>query len=398
MTLEENVKIIRVEKKGQQPFRTRGIWQYDRGHVLVFEDFGLPETFQVHFAQSADGEAKPQVGQNDTCALPDEYTQSSGTVYAWVYVADLETGLTKCQIEIPVESRGENTDEEPTPVQQSALDQAIAALNDGVTRAETARQEAVEAKTAAAESERKAKASEEAAAESERKSKASEEAAAESERKSKASEGAAAVSERKSKSKASEEAAAESERKSKASEEAAAESERKSKASEEAAAESERKAKASEEAAGTSEGNAEGWAVGKRGGTDVPATDPTWHNNAKYYAGRAEETLTQATETIRTEKNAAVEAVQQKGQEVLDSIPADYSEMSEALDAAPTEETAAQLLAAEITETELLGAILKSFSELPTDEALQEIRAELQEENGWLEVIQSEVKARMEAV
>ena len=82
----------------------------------------------------------------------------------------------------------------------------------------------------------------------------------------------------------------------------------------------------------------------------------------------------------------------------MDSIPADYSEMSEALDAAPTEETAAQLLAAEITETELLGAILKSFSELPTDEALQEIRAELQEENGWLEVIQSEVKARMEAV
>ena len=126
--MQENEKIIRVRKEGGQPIRTRRIWQYDKGHVLVFEDFGLPETFQVHFAQSADGEARPWVGQNDTCRLPDAYTQSSGTVYAWVYVADLETGLTKCQIEIPVESRGENTDEEPTPVQESALDQAIAAL------------------------------------------------------------------------------------------------------------------------------------------------------------------------------------------------------------------------------------------------------------------------------
>ena len=32
--------------------------------------------------------------------------------------------------------------------------------------------------------------------------------------------------------------------------------------------------------------NAEAWAVGKRGGVDVPATDETYHNNAKYYAER----------------------------------------------------------------------------------------------------------------
>ena len=32
---------------------------------------------------------------------------------------------------------------------------------------------------------------------------------------------------------------------------------------------------------------AEAYAVGKRNGTDVPSTDPTYHNNAKYYAGMA---------------------------------------------------------------------------------------------------------------
>lgn len=38
------------------------------------------------------------------------------------------------------------------------------------------------------------------------------------------------------------------------------------------------------EAAEDSAEDAEAWAVGQRGGVDVPDTDPTWHNNAKYYA------------------------------------------------------------------------------------------------------------------
>ena len=33
--------------------------------------------------------------------------------------------------------------------------------------------------------------------------------------------------------------------------------------------------------------DSEAYAVGKRGGTDVPNTDPTYHNNSKYYAGQA---------------------------------------------------------------------------------------------------------------
>lgn len=33
--------------------------------------------------------------------------------------------------------------------------------------------------------------------------------------------------------------------------------------------------------------DSEAYAVGKRGGTDVPSTDPTYHNNSKYYAGQA---------------------------------------------------------------------------------------------------------------
>lgn len=37
--------------------------------------------------------------------------------------------------------------------------------------------------------------------------------------------------------------------------------------------------------------DAEAWAVGQRSGSDVPPTDPTYHNNSKYWAGKAHEEL-----------------------------------------------------------------------------------------------------------
>lgn len=42
-------------------------------------------------------------------------------------------------------------------------------------------------------------------------------------------------------------------------------------------------------AAATVKGEAEAWAVGQRDGEDVPSTDPTYENNAKYYAEQAQD-------------------------------------------------------------------------------------------------------------
>ncbi len=42
-----------------------------------------------------------------------------------------------------------------------------------------------------------------------------------------------------------------------------------------------------------SEKNAEAWAVGKRNGVDVASTDPTYHNNSKYYADQAADNVSQ---------------------------------------------------------------------------------------------------------
>jgi hypothetical protein len=56
---------------------------------------------------------------------------------------------------------------------------------------------------------------------------------------------------------------------------------------------------------------AEAWAVGQRGGVDVPETDPTWNNNSKYYAQQAAGSATAAgnaqtaAETAQGEAEAA---------------------------------------------------------------------------------------------
>jgi len=68
---------------------------------------------------------------------------------------------------------------------------------------------------------------------------------------------------------------------------AASSSETNAASSEDAAADSAAAAAASAAAIEEYEHDAEAWAIGKRGGTEVPSTDETYHNNSKYYAGQA---------------------------------------------------------------------------------------------------------------
>jgi len=51
-------------------------------------------------------------------------------------------------------------------------------------------------------------------------------------------------------------------------------------------------AASSELNAATSESNAEAWAVGERGTSPVPSTDPTYENNSRYYANMCDDLWT----------------------------------------------------------------------------------------------------------
>lgn len=54
--------------------------------------------------------------------------------------------------------------------------------------------------------------------------------------------------------------------------------------------------------------DSEAWAVGQRGGSDVPITDPTYENNSKYYAEFADDRATDA-ETASQEAEDTLEEV-----------------------------------------------------------------------------------------
>lgn len=74
------------------------------------------------------------------------------------------------------------------------------------------------------------------------------------------------------------------------------------------AATSETNAGTSESNAATSASNAEAYAVGQRNGSDVPSTDPTYHNNAKYYSEQASTDATSADASATSASGSASDA------------------------------------------------------------------------------------------
>ena len=115
-------------------------WQYDYGQVLQFDGIDLPEAYQVHFSNKPmTGKTITQIGNVDGVSIPDQFFQNGEPIFAWVYLHEGEDdGETVYMVTIPVKKRPQPSDEVPTPVEQSAIDQAIAALNIAVEKADEA--------------------------------------------------------------------------------------------------------------------------------------------------------------------------------------------------------------------------------------------------------------------
>jgi len=407
--MQENTKQVAVKMTARRCFRTEPIYQYDVGHELVFEGFDLPGAFEVHFSLSPMGKSITQVGQDGVCVLPDMYAQTAAPIYAWLYIADTETGLTKYSIEIPVQRRAKPTDQEPTPVEERAIDQAIAALNAGVEAAEDA-QEAAEAAQASAESYAESAGQSAITATNAASSSASAKTAAETAARNAATSATDAHTSR--------EAADQSATNAGVSERAAASSASAAAGSASAAAQSATSASGS----ASSASEAAGAAVAAKGAAETAqaAAEAAMETVAESAADAAESATTAtgaATNAAQSASNASASATAAAGsataaagsaqtaQDVLDSIPADYSEMTEdvnslksAIDDAPSEETGLDLLALEQRKTEVLGIVLDEMDtliqNLPSDEMALEIRDKLVDTNGWLDMIYNEMVLR----
>lgn len=174
---EDNITVA-VFSDGGRETTAAPLWQYDYGQILQLAGIPeLPVAYEVQFSNDREkGSAKTQIGGEDGVAIPDEFLVTGKPVFAWVFLhAGEEDGETVYQVTIPVRRRSRATDAPPTPQQQSAITEAIAALNAAV-------EQTAEDAAAAAQSEHNAAASEEAAAASERNAASSERNAASSER------------------------------------------------------------------------------------------------------------------------------------------------------------------------------------------------------------------------
>ena len=128
--------ILDVRFCGQKYYRTRAVTRYDYGQILRFIGFDLPDAFEVHFALAGSNTAITQIGSDNIVTIPDELIRTNASIRAWLFLHDAETdGETVYTIGIPVMDRAMPTDREPTPTEQSVIDQTIAALNAAVEKA-----------------------------------------------------------------------------------------------------------------------------------------------------------------------------------------------------------------------------------------------------------------------
>ena len=125
---EMNV-ITATYKAGSKSVRTDPLWQYDYGQVLKFAGIDLPEQYEVHFSIDPRGYALTVLGDANGALIPDEYLQQNAVIYAWLFLHnDVDDGETKYQVTIPVQAKAMAMDDQPTPVQQSAISQAMSLL------------------------------------------------------------------------------------------------------------------------------------------------------------------------------------------------------------------------------------------------------------------------------
>lgn len=141
--------------------KSDNLYQYDYGQRLLLTGVELPFAYEVHFSNSDRGESKTSIGDSTGVDIPDEFLLSGSPIHVWLFLHDtVSDGETEYHGIIGVIKRSKPTDIEPTPVQQDAITQAIAALDAAVEQtgedleATTAAKEAAEDAQEAAEAAR----------------------------------------------------------------------------------------------------------------------------------------------------------------------------------------------------------------------------------------------------
>ena len=136
--MRDNITVVTFPR-GSVTGHGEAMWQYDYGQKIQIVGLELPNPFECHIGNTPNGTASIEVGQDDMVDIPDVCLQTAGSLYIWIYLhTGSADGETVYRAQLTIKGRAKPSGDEPTPVQQDAITKAIAALSDGVDRAETA--------------------------------------------------------------------------------------------------------------------------------------------------------------------------------------------------------------------------------------------------------------------
>ena len=114
---------------------TAPIIKEDYGLYLQIEGVELPSTYQVDFSNDEHhGTSVTMIGNADGVLIPHQFIDTGKDIFAFLYHVGANYGRTVYKFRIPNKVRPDRTNEEPTPEEQSTIDQAISALNEAVAQ------------------------------------------------------------------------------------------------------------------------------------------------------------------------------------------------------------------------------------------------------------------------
>lgn len=110
------------------------LYQWDYGQLLIISGLdSLPSPFEAHFCNEGDTETITMLGYGKQVIIPDEFLTSGKAINVYIYLHEGDDdGETEYKIVIPVLTRPQPSDIEPTPQQQTVIDQLLAELRSAV--------------------------------------------------------------------------------------------------------------------------------------------------------------------------------------------------------------------------------------------------------------------------
>lgn len=141
--MDTSKKIIRGVVNSRGFTITSPITQWDYGWQFIPEIEDLPATYRLDFSnEEKHGTALPVYCSTEGAEVPTELIDTGKDVWVWFFNIGEGYGITEYKWKVPNKCKPKTEQDEPTPSQQSSIDQLIVRSNEAV---ETAEQKAEEA-------------------------------------------------------------------------------------------------------------------------------------------------------------------------------------------------------------------------------------------------------------